>query len=221
MAVSMAAKAVARQRRHVIISGTGRAGTTFLVELLTHLGLATGFTPHTVASNINAVAHAGLEHDVRKEDAPYVVKSPGFCDYAAEVLAREDIRIEHVFVPFRDLYEAAESRRQVQEKNIALWSLLERIRNRKKLQRIKGGLWQTTHKEAQETVLLGMIYKLFLALSDTNIPVTLLRYPKALQDGRYLYEKIKPILGGISYAEFKPVFDRTVNPGLIHAFDAG
>ena len=30
-------------RRHVVITGTGRAGTSFLVELLTHLGLETGF----------------------------------------------------------------------------------------------------------------------------------------------------------------------------------
>ena len=30
-------------RHHVIITGTGRAGTTFLMELLTNLGLDTGF----------------------------------------------------------------------------------------------------------------------------------------------------------------------------------
>src|SRR6516164_482379 len=31
------------RRHHTIISGTGRAGTTFLVKLLTNLGLDTGY----------------------------------------------------------------------------------------------------------------------------------------------------------------------------------
>ena len=31
------------QRRHLVITGVGRSGTTFLVELLTGLGLDTGF----------------------------------------------------------------------------------------------------------------------------------------------------------------------------------
>jgi hypothetical protein len=205
-------------RRHVVISGTGRAGTTFLVQLLTGLGLETGFSPKTVASKINPVAHAGLEHDMRKEGAPYIVKSPLFCDYAAEIIQRDDIHIDHVFIPFRELHAAAESRRRVQEENVASWSLLKRFRNRRKMDRIKGGLWATTDQNRQEDVLLEMIYKLFLALSDTHVPVTLLRYPRALQDSRYLYDKLRPILGRITYAEFCPVFDATIQPNLIHAF---
>lgn len=41
--------------------------------------------------------------------APYVVKSPWLCDYADEVLKRDDIEIEHVFIPMRDLHAAAQS----------------------------------------------------------------------------------------------------------------
>jgi hypothetical protein len=68
-------------KRHVIISGTGRAGTTFLVQLLTELGLDTGLTDsHTdIFENCNA----GMEKDLREPDAPYIVKSPFLCDYLA------------------------------------------------------------------------------------------------------------------------------------------
>ncbi len=73
-------------RHHLVITGTGRSGTTFLVELLTYLGLDTGFDPVSVRSGIDPVAHAGLERDIRSDDAPYVVKSPWFMEYAADVL---------------------------------------------------------------------------------------------------------------------------------------
>ncbi|MBT8200690.1 MAG: hypothetical protein KJO36_09250, partial [Acidimicrobiia bacterium] len=55
---------------------------------------------------------------MRNADAPYITKSPWFCDYAAEVLARPDIAIDRVFIPVRDLEAAAESRRYVVEKTI-------------------------------------------------------------------------------------------------------
>jgi hypothetical protein len=35
-------------RHHAVITGTGRAGTTFLVDLLTHLGLDTGYSTNTL-----------------------------------------------------------------------------------------------------------------------------------------------------------------------------
>ena len=69
-----------KPRRHVMISGTGRAGTSFLVQLLTNLGLDTGVTPEKMKLDENA--RAGLEYDIRKADAPYIVKSPFFCDHA-------------------------------------------------------------------------------------------------------------------------------------------
>ena len=37
-------------RKHVVITGTGRAGTTFLIEVLTILGLDTGFNIEELSS---------------------------------------------------------------------------------------------------------------------------------------------------------------------------
>jgi hypothetical protein len=101
-------------RHHLIISGTGRAGTTFLVQLLTELGLDTGFTGS--CAEIDPIAHAGLEHDLRAVDAPYVVKSPWLCDQLDELLARGDIRVDHAIIPVRDLSSAAKSRSEVHKR---------------------------------------------------------------------------------------------------------
>jgi hypothetical protein len=59
---------------HCLISGTGRAGTTFLVVLLTRLGLDTGFAEETMM--IDEIARAGLEHAFIEPTSPYLIKSP-------------------------------------------------------------------------------------------------------------------------------------------------
>jgi hypothetical protein len=49
-------------RHHVIISGTGRAGTTFLGQLLTALKLDTGF--YNPFADIDPISNAGMEFDI-------------------------------------------------------------------------------------------------------------------------------------------------------------
>lgn len=208
-------------RKHVVITGTGRAGTTFLVELLTHLGLDTGYKPEEVDGNKCQTARAGLEHDIRRDNAPYVVKSPWFCDYADDVLERNDLLIEHVFVPMRDLRAAAESRRFVTRTTQSEMTVLKRLRLRFFPTGVAGGMWHTSQPDQQEAVLLEQLYKLVLSLSKSHVPVTLLRYPLLANDAGYLFRKLSPILGNISPTEFEAVFDRVVDPALVHRFSQG
>ncbi|MBU1669550.1 MAG: glycosyltransferase [Actinobacteria bacterium] len=203
-------QSMVRPRRHVIITGTGRAGTTFLVQLLTALGLDTGFHEGNLVLDENA--RAGLEWDIREEGAPYVIKNPWFCDYAEEVLARDDIVIEHVFIPMRDLEAAAESRRYVVETAVS---------KGREPTGLLGGLWHTDTGSEQEAVLLNQIYKLVYALSDSAVPVTLMRYPRFMKDASYLYRKLEPILGDISFDRFEEAFRRTVKPEIMHSFTEG
>jgi hypothetical protein len=208
-----------KPRGHVVITGTGRAGTTFLVQLLTKLKLETGYNPETLHKHISENARAGLENDIRKDGAPYIVKSTFFCDYVGEVVKREDIRLEHVFVPVRDLYAAAESRRFVTRKAVSKMPFWKRLKNRIKPPKLAGGLMHSRAKRKQEKVLMGQLYNLILALSEAHIPVTLLQFPKLVKDSAYLYEKLKPILGTISYSEFESKFSQTVRPELVHDFN--
>src|SRR5688572_24304601 len=98
-------------RHHIIISGTGRSGTTFLVQLFTSLGLDTGFPDPTSA--VLANCNGGMEWNIRDPNAPYIVKSPWLCDSLDEILEQGDVVVDHALIPVRELYAAAESRRDV------------------------------------------------------------------------------------------------------------
>ena len=205
-----------KTRRHVVISGTGRAGTSFLMQLLTNLGFDTGYKDPDKGWNEHA--RAGLEWDVRKDTAPYIVKSPYFCEYAAEVLQREDIIIEHLLIPMRNLHDAAQSRRFVLESAEAKLPLWKRLVSRVKPLKVPGGLWNFKDRRGQEALLLKMLYTLVLAASEAETPVTLLQFPKLVRDSSYLYRKLKPILGTISPAEFSAAFAQAARPEWVHDF---
>lgn len=207
----------------MLITGTGRSGTTFLVELLTNLGLDTGYKTEELKDHKKKVGRAGLEKDIRADDSPYIVKNPWFCDYADEVFAREDILIEHIFVPIRNLNAAAQSRIHVTSTGLnqqPLWArFLMKIGLKKA--RFPGGIWHvdSTNKTDQEFVLLNQLYKLMLSISSSETKLTLIRYPLLTKDPVYLYNKLSPLLGTIPYETFLPVFERTVNPSIIHQFN--
>lgn len=205
-------------RKHVIITGTGRAGTTFLVQLLTELGLDTGFSNKKMSEKFYySEARAGLEYDVREPDAPYIVKSPYFCDYVEEVLRDGNVLIEHAFVPMRDASAVAASRWNLSKKTINNVFFLKRIYYslmQKATASVKGGLWGTRHRRDQEIILVRKYYKMMLALSKHDIPVTLLHYPTIIKNSEYLYKKVKPILASIDLRHFNKAFQNVVNPCL-------
>lgn len=190
-------------RRHIIISGTGRAGTTFLVQLLTQLGLDTGF-PKDQAIDTNS--RAGMELDLRDSHSPYIVKSPWICDYLDELLEGGEVVVEHAIIPVRDLYAAAQSRRHVASvapENPA---------------GVPGGLWHTSNPEDQEAILTGQLYKLIYALARHDVPVSLLLFPRFIHDPEYLFSKLKFLLGDIEYNAFRNAFQAVSRPDFVHDF---
>src|SRR6266480_1939620 len=153
-------------RSHVIISGTGRAGTTFLVQLLTHLGLETGFDIN--AMELYPIARAGLEIDIRDANAPYIVKSPYLRDLIDEVVA-SSTRIEHAIIPVRQFDAAAASRAHVQKVTTGVADGEPEV---------NGGLWETDKADSQAGVLRLKFTKLIEALVRHDIPITFLAYPR-------------------------------------------
>jgi hypothetical protein len=193
-------------KHHLIITGTGRAGTTFLVQLLTELRLDTGFTDSTSA--VCPVSNSGLEHDLRRPDAPYVVKSAGLCDYLEEVLQRGGVVIDHALIPMRELYAAAQSRREVARKAKGVSNPAE----------VSGGLWHTRNPDAQEAVLTQQLYKLMHTLARHDVPLTLLDFPKFVYEPEYLYRKLAFALPNIGYGWFLRAFRGVSRPEVVHNF---
>lgn len=195
------------KKSHVIISGTGRCGTTFLVQLFTALGLDTGFeTPY---DNIFHFSKAGMEKDIRANDAPYIIKNPWLCDYIEEVLSLEHIKIDYAIIPIRDLYSASESRRVVSK---------EYSKNNFDTNDIPGGLWHTDIPEMQEVILAKQLYKLIYFLTVYDVPMVFLYFPKLAKEPTYLYNKLKIILDLPNKNRFNKIFSEISKPEIIHDF---
>ncbi|HPD61298.1 MAG TPA: hypothetical protein PKV48_06020 [Thermodesulfobacteriota bacterium] len=194
-------------RHHIIISGTGRAGTTFLIQLLTELRLDTGFPD--AYSQIYSNCNAGMEFDIRDSNAPFIVKSPWLCDYLDEVLKGGEVVVDHAIVPMRDLYSAAQSRRDVASRtDPSLYAPGS----------VPGGLWHTNKPEDQEVILTAQLYNLMYTLAKYDVPLTLLLFPVFVNNPEYLYRKIKFVLGDIRYDIFFKAFQMVSRPELVHDF---
>lgn len=194
--------------RHVIVTGTGRAGTTFLIQLFTHLGLDTGFD--SAALTLSPLARAGLEIAPRAlaaPGAPYIVKSPYFCD-ALEGLLKSFVQIEHAIVPVRQFEAAAASRVHVQDASLSPDG-----------RPAVGGLWDADSAEEQAAVLRFKFTTLVEVLVRHDVPTTFLYYPRHLRDPDYLYGKLGFLLGHIDPDSFRAVFHAIVRPDWIHQFD--
>jgi hypothetical protein len=191
-------------RHHVIISGTGRAGTTFLVQLFTELGLDTGFD-HSNA-RVHEHCNAGMEQNIRNPDAPYIVKSPTLCEYLDEVLDASAVVVDYAIIPIRDLYSAAESRRDV-------------FRRSSRKAGIPGGLWLTKNPHAQEAVLAQEFHKLIHTLTKHDVPTIWLYFPRFVNDPEYLYQKLRPVLPAIEQDAFLRAFQAVSRPELVHDFE--
>ncbi|HHY85893.1 MAG TPA: hypothetical protein GYA07_10250 [Verrucomicrobia bacterium] len=190
-------------RRHVIISGTGRAGTTFLVQLFTVLGLDTGYSDPQ--AKVFARSNAGMEWNIQRDDAPYIVKSPELCERLEEALQNPEIVVEHALVPMRDLFSAAESRRAVARKGSPKFL-------------VPRGLLRIRKPDEQETVLAHRLYSLMYTLARHDIPLTLLFFPRFVNDPEYLYGKVRFLIPDTSYETFKKGFDAVSRPDMVHDF---
>jgi len=133
-------------------------------------------------------------------------------------LARKDIVIEHVFIFVRDLDAAAESRKFVHRNTILKEKLWRRIKRKFFSKNVKGGLWHTNNYDKQKEVLLCQVYRLLLVLSNTNIFITVMNFPKITKELEFLFEKLSPVLAGVCYDDFLGSFNDTVRVDLVHSF---
>lgn len=173
---------------HLLIAGTGRAGTTLLVRIFTRLGLDTGFTAADIAEVDGNVGRAGLEHPISRETAPTlpaIIKSPLVVDVLDDGLRQGWLPVDCAIIPIRKLSDAASSRRAVRERA---------IEQGMKPEWAPGGLWKTDDPEAQEPVLAVQLYLMLEALVAADVPTTLVSFPRHAKDPDYFVRKIGPVL---------------------------
>lgn len=153
----------------IVITSTGRSGTTFLILLYTYLGFKTGFDDKNMKGYIYKNCNSGLEKrdgDIGKLE---VVKNPIFL-YKMNELKRE--YISWVVIPIRDFAKSAKSR---EYHNKDAGGLMGGAKN-----------WQE-----QVSVYNNYMSRYIQDMVKYEIPSVFIDFEKMTQDPNYLYHKLK------------------------------
>jgi len=184
---------------HLVIAGTGRAGTTALVQLLDACGLETQASSHTY----DGQARAGLESFLDAEDAPYVIKAP-YLSEDLEGLVRNGFvpsRLDAIILPLRDLDDAVSSRLE----NFRRGGLAA-----------DGGLWRAARPSRQRRLLAEAVHQLLWTASEHRIPVVLLSFPRFIDDPDYASACLHPLVPDMDEALLRKVCTEVLRPDLVN-----
>lgn len=183
----------------IVITGTGRCGTTLLVQLLTRLGRDTGFS---LDSYIDPRASAGLEKSIESPSAPRIVKDPSLCTRLGPLLDQGLVKVEHVIIPIREFDVAVASRIRASSYGLRPTA--------------PGGLLDVIIPSAQKEKLRSAFYELMHTVARFDLPFTLLAFPRFAKDWEYTYEKLAFMLEDVSPEQFREAFEASVKRDLIH-----
>jgi hypothetical protein len=177
----------------ILISGTGRCGTTFLNLIFSFLQFDTGFQDYP-ERYIDEVCRAGLELDFKNEllnKNYYIIKDPTllgkideFYDYG--------FKIKFMIIPIRSFKESAISREKLKNKGGGLtYGCITSID-------------QETHYEKQISLYIQSMVKY-------DIPTIFIDFKKMTTSSQYLYNKIKIILDekSVSFEDFDRAYKKS------------
>lgn len=191
----------------VIITGPGRSGTSFLIQLLTRLGFDTGFQPGQ--ERYNEATRAGCEQpitvsiaggyvDRRQLDrAPRILKSPAWGLALKGFVQHGVMQVDHVFLPIRDLDKAAASRLDAGLD----WMVIQTDDLEAK-------------REDQASVLAMVLGRAVEACEVCDIPYTIMRFPRLVKDAAYCRAKLGEGLD-MEGLDFESVFAELANPAQV------
>ena len=171
----------------ILITGTGRCGTTFLIKLFSFLNYSTEFNKTNYETGISKNCNSGMESDIM---APfYIIKSPYFLRDMDKIVTNPMIQIKLVIIPVRDFTQSAKSR--VIHSNQA------------------GGLWHASNLEEQVEFYEKIMANYRVCMTTYRINTIFLDFEQMITDKQYLFEKLKVVLDEkkINFQEFSSVYD--------------
>jgi hypothetical protein len=190
----------AASKRHVLIAGPGRSGTTLLVKLLDAVGFDTGADRLRYFEGANA----GLEANVLGPEAAHVVKNPSLSWKLRELLESGRLApesVEWLLIPLRDLDQVAASRvrRTIEQRDV----------------NAPGGLVGTRKPREQRERLASLTYGLFETAALYELPLLVLEYPRFARDPAYAFRRLRPLLGDCSEGQFEAAWHAVVDGDLL------
>lgn len=171
----------------ILITGTGRCGTTFLIKLFSFLEYNTGFTRETYNKFIFKNCNSGMEKQYT--DKFYVIKNPLFLENIDNIIKDKSVNIKCVIIPIRDFGICAKSRAKHENK--------------------PGGLVKAKDEYSQIAYFNKTMSKYIFYMTKFEIPTIFLDFDKMVHDKEYLYNKFKNIMDekNIIFEYFANVYD--------------
>jgi hypothetical protein len=173
----------------ILITGTGRSGTTFLIKLFSFLEFNTGYTKSTYMNSIAKNCNSGMEKNYNEKH--YILKNPCFLQNIKTIIEDKSIIIKLVIIPIRDFKASA----------------MSRVRHGDN--QTPGGLWCARDEESQiqfyEKTMSNYIY--YMTKYDIN--TVFIDFDKMIIDKTYLFNKLKNVLDeqNISFDYFSDIYD--------------
>ncbi len=210
----------------LVITGTGRSGTTFLMQLLTAMNEDTGYG--TPTATIQQDANAGMERvntwsmtDDAVRALPRILKDPRLCLHLEEICARGHIP-GHVVWCFRPIDMVAKSRFECNRP----WFPDDSLPDLHKVPRNKWPKWATL--ENQTRAMAEVLGRLTSTLLRYEIKHTVIIFPGDMMNPNQLWRSFVGQMRRGSVAEylnwrtkddlerFERAFFTVVNPDLVH-----
>ncbi len=168
----------------ILITGTGRCGTTFLIKLFSFLGFDTGYTRENYNRFISKNCNSGMER--QHTENHQVLKNPTFIQNISTIL-ESSIRIKSVIIPVRDLNQSAKSRVRHQKKN--------------------GGLWNAVDEKTQVDHYRNILSNYVCLMAKHDIPTVFLDFDRMVTDRLYLFDRLSHLMVGVNFDRFSEVYD--------------
>ena len=171
----------------ILITGTGRCGTTFLIKMFSFLEFNTGYDRNNYKSHVSNNCNAGME---KHYSAKYnVIKNPSFMEQIEDIAKDPSIKIKNVIIPIRDLNAAAQSR----------------VKHGKR----HGGLWGAKDEVSQINFYKNLITNYIIISTKYDINTIFIDFDKMIKNKKYLYNKLKNILDekNINFERFCDIYE--------------
>lgn len=178
----------------VLVSGTGRAGTTFLMKILSFSGLDTGFDRSNWDRYVFPNCNGGLEMPL--EWPHFIIKNTRFLGQIQEIVKTVDIQL--FIIPVRNYSAAIESRikNSFNANDFVFGS--------------NGGVFMDVKawRGAQEEYFNRMIASYVESMVKYQIPTIFLDFERMISDPHYLYVNLLQLFeaGNVTEAQFQEAY---------------
>lgn len=156
----------------ILITGTGRCGTTFLIKLFSFLEFDTGYHKTDYSQHISHNCNSGMERAYTEKH--YILKNPFFMTEFETILNDPSVKIKTVIIPIRDFKSAA----------------ISRVKHYNK----PGGLWNANNEHSQIQFYNHITANYIYIMTKYDINTIFIDFDRMVNDKNYLFNKLKCIL---------------------------